>query len=93
MGTAELFGIMVLGIVCHFCKEMGRIKLETGRVIHPLAYFKEYPYQTVICICASTVLFFSMHEAAQLNTAVAFGCGWIGNSAADVMGKRAERAL
>lgn len=89
-----IYGAMLaLGLAAHFCKELARINKEAGAVPHPIRYWSRYPYQTALCVIGALVGFLSLYETGQLTGLTAFGCGWMANSMADVVGKRAGQSL
>lgn len=94
MNEWVLYTIMLaLGLAAHFCKELARINKETGAVPHAVRYWSRHPYQTALCIIGALVGFFALYETQQLTGLTAFGCGWMANSMADIIGKRAGQSL
>lgn len=80
--------MLILGLATHFLKEMLRIKKETGKVPNILQYWKDNPYQTLLCLIGAAAGYFALLETAQLTALTAFGIGYMANSVADVLGKR-----
>lgn len=85
--------LCLLGLAAHFCKELVRIQRETNAVPQVVRYWSKHPYQTALCFIGAAVGFLGLYEAQQLTSVTAFGCGWMANSMADVMGKRAGQSL
>lgn len=85
--------LCLLGLAAHFCKELIRIQRDTGAPPHAVRYWSKHPYQTALCVIGAAVGFLGLYEAQQLTSVTAFGCGWMANSMADVMGKRAGSSL
>ena len=81
--------LALCGLALHFLKEMKRIRAESGRLIGPKEYFMQYPYQTTISMVSMFVALAVLHDANNLTTVTALGAGYISDSLADVIGKRA----
>ncbi len=84
------------GLVMHFLKDMAKGNLA-GQPITPRAYFLQHPYQSLASI-VGTVAVYTVTGTVTLgdgqvllNAASAFGAGWMGNSAADIIGERAPK--
>lgn len=72
--------MLVLGTVIHVIGTLAEESKEVGRRVSLKEYSDKHPYQTVMGIGLSIVAYFLMHEAGQLNLAVAFACGYTGDS-------------
>lgn len=81
--------MIVLGLMTHFLKDLIRIKNETGSPPNLIKYWKDNPYQTLLSIVSGAAGYFALMETGQLTALTAFGIGYMANSVADVLGKRA----
>lgn len=80
--------MLFLGILCHFLKVLVQSRKE-GVQVGFISYWKDHRYETALSIIASLVFYAALYEANQLNMAAAFGAGYLGDNAADLLGKRA----
>lgn len=83
------FIMLVLGLLTHFLADMMRIRKEEGRFITLRQYWAAYPLQTAICVIGGMVGLVALDSAGELTALNAFGLGYISNSIADKVGKRA----
>lgn len=81
--------MVVLGLLTHFLKDLIRIKQENGVPPNIIEYWKANPYQTLLCVVGACAGYFALLETGQLTALTAFGIGYMANSVADVIGKRA----
>jgi len=58
-----------------------------------LGYWRDYPYQSLISVLGTFVGFVIFWRLGYMNDVVAFGTGYMGNSLADMFGKRAESLI
>lgn len=72
--------MLVLGTVIHVIGTLAEESKEVGRRVSLGEYSDQHPYQTVMGVGLSVVAYFLMQEAGQLNLAVAFACGYGGDS-------------
>lgn len=80
--------LMILGQMSHFIKQVIETR-KGGTAISLTDYWKKNPYSTMMSVTGGIVLFLISWESNTLNTMMAFSCGYIGNSAADMFGTRA----
>ena len=78
----------VIGLLPHFLKDLVRIRAE-GNKIGMHTYWTKYPYQSMLCVIGAIVGIAALEEMNQLTSLTAFGAGYMSNSVADVIGKRA----
>lgn len=81
--------MVILGLLTHFLKDLIRIKQEEGAPPNIIKYWKDNPYQTLLSIVGALSGYFALLETGQLTALTAFGIGYMANSVADVLGKRA----
>lgn len=80
--------MLILGLLSHFLKDFIKIKKDTGKMVNPLTYWKENPYQTLLSTIGAVSGYFALMETAQLTALTAFGIGYMANSVADMLGQR-----
>jgi hypothetical protein len=80
--------LMTLGQMSHFIKQVIEAR-KAGNIITLTDYWRKNPYSSLMSITGGIVLFLISWESGTLNTMMAFSCGYIGNSAADMFGTRA----
>lgn len=85
--------MLLLGLSTHLLKDLARIQIETGTPPHPIRYWSRNPYQTLICVIGAAAGYFALQETGQLTGLTAFGMGYMANSVADILGKRATERL
>lgn len=88
MEPLSVIGMVLMGLLTHFLKDLIRLKMETGRTMSPLEYFVEYPYQTMLCIVGACSGFIISWEAGELTLLSAYMIGYMSSSISDVIGKR-----
>lgn len=80
--------MVICGLIVHFLKDLIRIKQETDKLPSIKGYWREHPYQSLICIVGAVVGFIALFSTGQLTPITAFGVGYMANSVADTIGKR-----
>lgn len=84
--------MLVYGLASHFLKDMARLAKE-GQPLGLLDYWGRFPYQSGISLVGAVAGFAALAEAGQLTGITAFGIGYMANSVADIIGKRAGERL
>ena len=86
-----LWGFMAFaGIAFHFGKALIQAKRTNGGGC--TGYWRKHPVESVLSVVGTFVLFVIMWRAGYMNDAMAFSVGYMGNSAADIVGGRAAAA-
>lgn len=82
-------GLALCGLITHFLKHL--IQARKKRVeISALEYWRGHRAESIMCIVGTAALFLIGVETGTMNGFTAFACGVMGNSAADIIGKRAN---
>lgn len=85
--------LMVLcGLASHFLKDLVRIQKESGKAPNAVKYFTHNPYHSLLCFIGSVVGYVVLVEMDELSSVTAFMAGYMSNSIADMIGKRAEKS-
>ena len=92
MNMTYLICMMLLGLAVHFIKVMMTI-MKDGQPITPIAYWKDYPYQSALSLIGAVVGFVALKETGNLSLITAFGVGYMANSVADILGSRTQGKL
>lgn len=80
----------ICGVIIHACKHLVEAR-KTDKALTFKDYFAKNIPQSITSIVGTIVLFMIALEAEQLNVMMAFSCGVMGNSVADIIGKRASK--
>jgi hypothetical protein len=72
--------LLALGTVIHVIGTLAEDSKRAGRKVTLKEYSDAHPYQTVLGVGLSIAAFFLMDMAGQLNPAMAFACGYTGDS-------------
>lgn len=84
--------MLFYGLAAHFLKDMARLAKE-GQRMGLADYWLAFPYQSGISMIGAVAGFAALQEAGHLSGITAFGVGYMANSVADVIGKRAGERL
>jgi len=84
--------LAALGIALHFLKKVMEAR-NTTKTVNLKGYWKDNPYASAISILGTAVGFIIFWRLGYMNDVVAFGTGYMGNSLADMFGKRAEALI
>ena len=84
--------MLLYGLATHFLKDMARLAQEGTRLTLS-AYWMRHPYQSGICLIGALAGYAALAEAGHLTAITAFGAGYMANSVADIIGKRAGEKL
>ena len=85
---ALIAGCNILGFTAHYLKKAAEAKTEIGGWRGLFVYILGNPASTLAMITANAGLTLGFWSIGQLNGLTAFCIGYIGNSAADVVGNR-----
>lgn len=80
----------ICGVLTHYLKHLIQAKREDSTITY-ISYWNENRPQALVSLIGTIALFVIMLEAEQMNSAVAYFCGFAGNSAADIIGRRVGR--
>lgn len=80
----------VLGTTSHFLKELKKVS-KTDPAINWQTYWTHNKFQSMTSIIGAIVLFELAIEIETMNNMMAFGCGYMANSGADMVGQRASK--
>lgn len=81
--------LAICGLITHFLKQIVQAR-NSGKKVDIILYWKNNRLETIISIVGSLALFSISLETGMMNGLVAFSCGYMGNSAADIIGDRAN---
>lgn len=79
-----------LGVVIHFLKQKASAR-KLGVPVTFVKYFKDSPEESWLSVLGTVGLFVVAATTDSMNHMMAFSCGVMGNSFADIIGSRAER--
>jgi hypothetical protein len=82
---AVFFLLMLIGVFCHFCKDMVKLKAD-GLIMTPVKYWTDNKWQT--CLSVAGVIAFYFIAQAELTRLTCFAAGFMCNSLADILGSR-----
>jgi len=82
----------ILGFVAHVIKKIMRVRRD-GHLLSPLAYFGQYPYQSIFALIGAIAGVGALHATGMLNAVSAFSAGYMANSIADILGKRGRKDI
>ena len=81
----------LLGFIAHILKTMKQAEATWNMSI--FTYLQHYPKQTLAAFIGFVGLMVATFEMGQLNMTTAFACGYMANSAADMIAGRATKVM
>ncbi len=72
--------LLLLGSTIHLLGTLAEESKSVKRRISLIEYSNKYPYQIALGFGLSVAAYFLMEQAGQLNPAMAFTCGYMGDS-------------
>lgn len=92
MDDVILIGLLFAGLAAHFLKKVIELR-NSEHAITLGAYWREYPYRTVLAVVGALAGFMLLYGTAEMTRATAFGIGYLADSIAGIMGKKTEGKL
>lgn len=81
-------GLVAFGILFHFLTKLAELE-ATGRIITPLAYWRDHPYTSAIVVCAAYLVMALQYALGELSYSAAIFTGIACNSLGDKLRARA----
>lgn len=87
-----LIVLLLLGLATHFLKRVVEER-AAGRIISLRTYWVEHPYHSALAVASAVAGFVLLYGTAELTRITAWGLGYMADSAAGMLGKRAGQSL
>ena len=81
--------LVAFGILFHFLTKLAELE-ATGRIITPLAYWRNHPYTSAIVVCAAYLVMALQYAIGELSYSAAILTGIACNSLGDKLRARAR---
>lgn len=79
--------MLLLGMLSHFLKAIIEAR-RSGEEMGFRQYWIQYKYQSALSVIASLCFYVILIQMEELSLLTAFGAGYLGDNAADIIGKR-----
>lgn len=83
----KLVLMVILGLLTHTLLHLAEIKTKEGVILTPVAYFKRFPFQTLLSLIGCIVGYIILDSYNELTLGMAYALGTYSNVVAEKLGQ------